>query len=84
MRMGKIACECGYIHSNTCGYDGALLQYDDWTDENHNDNAPMVFECCECGNLMIDDPKNPAMMITYRPKNGKYNKILHNQEGNEE
>ena len=31
--MGKIACECGYIHSDTCGYDGALLTYIEWEDE---------------------------------------------------
>ena len=77
--MGKIACECGYVHSNTCGYDGALLKYDEWELERFNDDAPMVFECCECGNIMIDDPENSNIMLVYRPESGQYNKILHDQ-----
>ena len=78
--MGKIACECGYIHSDTCGYDGALLTYIEWEDEIDNDDALMVFECPQCGNIMIDDRNDEKMMITYRPKNGKYNKVLHDQQ----
>ncbi len=70
--MGKMLCECGYIHSDTCGYDGELFKYD----QEHLD-ALNVFECPKCGNLMIDNPKNKHEMITYRPCNGKYNKILH-------
>jgi Zn-finger nucleic acid-binding protein len=73
--MGKIACECGFIHSDTCGYDGSLFRGDDWI---HEEGEPInVFECPQCGNIMIDDPTDEKMMITYRPENGKYNKILH-------
>lgn len=78
--MGKMLCECGYIHSNTCGYDGDLFKCDEWifSDEQYRDNLdPLsVFECVECGNLMIDNPNNRQQMITYKPSNGKYNGIL--------
>lgn len=77
--MGKILCECGYIHSDTCGYDGDLFKYDQWevSEEEQDSVYPLsVFECPECGNLMIDDPQDEKKMITYRPCNGKYNKLL--------
>ena len=78
--MGKIACECGYIHSDTCGYDGHLFKYDEWHiyDEIAIDNLePInVLECPDCGNLMMDDPKDDRMMVSYKPVNGKYNGIL--------
>ncbi len=73
--MGKILCECGYIHSDTCGYDGLLYKYDEIDIENLDGLS--VFECLECGNIMIDDPNNKKMMITYKPENRKCNKILH-------
>lgn len=78
--MGKMLCECGYIHSDTSGYDGALFKEDEWmvTEEEQDNLDPLsVFECPECGSLMIDDPQDRSKMITYRPSNGKYNKILH-------
>ena len=79
--MGKMLCECGYIHSDTCGYDGDLFKYEEWdvSDEKSRDalDPISVFECPVCGNLMIDNPENRMQMITYRPGNGKYNKILH-------
>ncbi len=79
--MGKMLCDCGYIHSDTCGYDGHLFKEGEWnvSDEESRDQLdPLsVFECPECGNLMIDNPENRKKMITYRPSNGKYNKILH-------
>jgi hypothetical protein len=82
--MGKILCLCGYIHSDTCGSDGHLFKYDEWgvNDQDSNDTLyPLsVFECPECGNLMIDDPENASMLISYKPINGKYNKILGNDE----
>ncbi len=81
--MGKISCECGYIHSNTCGYDGDLFKEGEWDIQDEiirNNLSPInIFECCNCGNLMIDDPKDSTLMITYIPKNSKYNKILHNK-----
>lgn len=74
--MGKMLCECGYYHSDTCGYDGRLY----CEDENPDDFDPLyVFECPECGNLMIDNPINRREMITYKPSNGAYNKILHDR-----
>jgi len=83
--MGKMLCDCGYIHSDTCGYDGDLFKYGEWnvSDENsRNILDPLsVFECPECGNLMIDNPKNTKQMITYRPSNNKYNQILHDKNG---
>ncbi len=81
--MGKMLCECGYIHSDTSGYDGHLFKYEEWnvSDEISRDllDPLSVFECPECGNLMIDNPKNPKEMMTYRPATGKYNRILHEQ-----
>lgn len=78
--MGKILCECGYIHSDTCGYDGDLFKYGEWDVSDivsrENLDPLSVFECPECGNLMIDNPKNKKEMITYRPSNGKFNRIL--------
>jgi hypothetical protein len=82
MMIGKMLCECGYIHSDTCGYDGYLFKEDEWlvSEEEQNDLDPIsVFECPECGNLMIDDATDRTKMITYKPSNGKYNKILHNR-----
>lgn len=81
--MGKMFCECGYIHSDTCGYDGHLFKYEEWwvSEDNQIDLDPLsVFECPECGNLLIDNPKNRKEMLTYRPSSKKYNKILHNQQ----
>jgi len=80
--MGKILCECGYLHSDTCGYDGELFKEGEWecSEEAQLDLEPLsVFECPKCGNLMIDHPKSRIEMISYRPCNGKYNKILHDQ-----
>lgn len=72
--MGKIICECGHNHSDTCGYDGHLFKYDEWVDD---DIYPLsVFECPECGNLIIDNPKNISEMITYKPENKKHNNLL--------
>jgi len=81
--MGKILCECGYIHSNSSGYDGDLFKEDEWMvseEEQENLDTLSVLECPKCGNLMIDDPKDLSKMITYRPFNGKYNKILHDRQ----
>lgn len=83
--MGKMLCECGYIHSDTCGYDGDLFRCDEWLvpDEKQTDLDPLsVFECPECGNLMIDDPKNRQQMITYIPCNLKYNQVLSDERKN--
>lgn len=77
--MGKILCECGCIHSDTCGYDGHLFEYDSLREEDDSIYPLSVFECQECGNLMIDNPKDPKTMISFKPTNGKYNKILHDR-----
>lgn len=78
--MGKMLCECGYIHSDTCGYDGDLFKYNEWIVIDQEDIEYLsVFECPKCGNLMIEDPKNPKIMITYRPFNSIYNRILHDK-----
>lgn len=77
--MGKISCECGYIHSDTCGYDGDLFKYREWEAVRFPGIQPEplnVFECHLCGNIMIDDPKDEKIMITYRPSNSKFNALL--------
>jgi len=66
--MGKIICECGIVHSDTCGYDGDLFKEGKWdvTEEKKDELDPLsVFECRKCGNLMIDNPSNPIEMISY-------------------
>jgi predicted RNA-binding Zn-ribbon protein involved in translation (DUF1610 family) len=78
--MGKILCECGYLHSDTCGYDGYLFKEAEMNvsdEERENLNPLSVLECPKCGNLMIDDPNDCKKMITYKPYNNKYNKLLH-------
>ena len=82
--MGKMLCECGYIHSDVCGYDGDLFKESEWDVESEEERESLdplsVFECPKCGNLMIDDPADCTKMISYKPENGKYNKILHNHK----
>lgn len=81
--MGKIICECGC----DCRYDGELFR----DNQEKKDNEYIysffesgwglnVIECCKCGNLMIEDLKD-STMITYKPSNGKYNKLLHDKDG---
>lgn len=77
--MGKIACECGEIHSNTCNYDGILYKYDEVL-ENDPIYPLCVFECKNCGNIMIDKPKNLREMKSYRPTSKTCNYLLIEKE----
>jgi len=77
--MEKIACECGEIHSNTCGYHGVLYKYDEVI-ENDPIYPLCVFECGNCGNIMIDNPKNPREMKSYKPTSKECNYLLIEKE----
>ena len=73
--MGKLACICGNILSDTCGGDAEIFVEEQIERiggcvEDHY--YPMgdgrgILECEECGTLAIEDPINSATVKFYRP-----------------
>ncbi len=76
--MGKLACICGNILSDTCGSGGEAFEENQM---NENEfylagEGRSILECEECGALAIEYPIESSYVKYYLPENGKFNGLF--------